>query len=266
MYPFITIFGRTVGTYGIASVVGFLIAGFVVSRASKARKIQYEDIILLFLSAGAGLLVGGHLLYGLTHLPEMLDTFSSLANRQFKETLMRLGIIFGGMVFYGGLLGSMAGIAVHTHFSKTIERSMAFDILAVAAPLFHTFGRIGCFFGGCCYGIECEWGFTVYNNTLSPGINGVPRFPVQLLEAALNFALFILVYNMFKKDRQRGRLIFVYLPCYAVIRLCTEMLRGDSIRGFVGIFSTSQFISILILAVCAVRGVIILRRKKYKEV
>ena len=154
MYPFISIFGRTVGTYGIASVMGILIAGFVVSHAAKSRKIQYEDIILLFLSAGAGLLVGGHLLYGLTHLPELFETFGTLTDRPFKETLMRLGVIFGGMVFYGGLFGAIAGIAVHTRFSRSIERSTAYDMLAVAAPLFHTFGRIGCFLGGCCYGIE----------------------------------------------------------------------------------------------------------------
>lgn len=255
MYPFFTVFGRTVGTYGLLAVVGAVVSLAVVCALAKGRGILPEDIILMFLSMAAGMLVGGHLLYGITHLPEICTTLAQLFSRPVSQSAARLGEAFGGMVFYGGLFGGIVGIAVHTHFSHSVGRSEAYDILALAAPLFHVFGRIGCFLGGCCYGVECTWGFAVYDNPLSPGINGVTRFPVQLLESALNLFLFFVLLYSFRRDRHRGRLIFVYLPCYALVRFCTEFLRGDSIRGFVGIFSTSQLISVLILAFCLIRTV-----------
>jgi phosphatidylglycerol:prolipoprotein diacylglycerol transferase len=33
------------------------------------------------------------------------------------------------------------------------------DIVTLTIPLFHFFGRIGCFLGGCCFGVESSYGF-----------------------------------------------------------------------------------------------------------
>lgn len=265
MYPFFNVFGRTVGTYGLLAVTGALVCVALVCVAAKPRGVMAEDIILLFLSVGAGAFAGGHLLYGFTHLPELFGTLAAVSSQPLAGSVARLGAIFGGMVFYGGLFGGIAAIAIHTHFSGAVGRGTAYDILAVAVPLFHVFGRIGCFLGGCCYGIECSLGFTARGNTLSPGVNDVSRFPVQLLESALNLILFCVLYRMFRHNTRKGRLIFVYLPGYALIRFCTEFLRGDSIRGFVGIFSTSQLISLMIIAFCLVRAAVLFFRPRYGE-
>lgn len=77
------------------------------------------------------------------------------------------------------------------------------DLLAPAIPLFHFFGRIGCFLGGCCYGVPCSFGFT-YTHNLIEQANGVSRFPIQLVEAAFNLALFFLLWTLQKKGKFRG--------------------------------------------------------------
>ncbi|NLB28148.1 MAG: hypothetical protein GX819_04285, partial [Clostridiaceae bacterium] len=41
----------------------------------------------------------------------------------------------------------------------------------------------------CCYGVECKIGF-IYTQAAVEEANGVRRFPIQLAEAFLNFALF----------------------------------------------------------------------------
>ena len=118
------------------------------------------------------------------------------------------------------------------------------DLYVPIFPLFHTFGRIGCFFAGCCYGIECEVG---YAHKHSNGVI-INRFPVQLLEAGLNFLLFLFIFMCFIRGIRKGRLLQIYLLVYPVIRFCDEFLRGDAIRGKILFFSTSQWISIILFA------------------
>ena len=97
---------------------------------------------------------------------------------------------FGGQVFYGGLLGGIAGAVVYAKCARLEGFPDYADTVAPAIPLFHFFGRIGCFLGGCCYGIESDFGF-VFTNAVVQSANGVRRFPVQLFESGFNLLLFI---------------------------------------------------------------------------
>ena len=129
---------------------------------------------------------------------------------------------------------------------ETKKYSVFADIIAVNIPLFHFFGRIGCFLGGCCFGIPCEFGFVYTINPIAEA-NGVTRFPVQLLEAGFNILLFFFLYHLFKIGKYKNKLIYIYLFVYAIGRFFIEYLRGDAYRGIWFIFSTSQIISIIII-------------------
>ena len=74
------------------------------------------------------------------------------------------------------------------------------------------------------------------------------RFPVQLLESGMEFLLFAVIVTLYIKRKLSGKLMYVYMLSYAVVRFADEFLRGDKIRGFVGPLSTSQFISVLMFA------------------
>ena len=68
------------------------------------------------------------------------------------------------------------------------------DILAVIIPIFHFFGRIGCFFAGCCYGKITNSNISViYTNKIDNTIVTASRIPTQLIEAGLNFVLFLCI-------------------------------------------------------------------------
>ena len=85
-----------------------------------------------------------------------------------------------------------------------------------------------------------------------------PRFPVQLLEAGMNFVLCIILLQLSKKEKMwNGRTMGIYLIYYSIARFGLEMLRGDKIRGGISLFSTSQLISILLLPI----GIILLHGK-----
>ena len=79
--------------------------------------------------------------------------------------------------------------------------------------------------------------------------SGVPLLPVQLYEAAGCFLLFLLLEHLASRGWPGDRLLAVYLALYSVFRFLLEFLRGDAARGFLGPLSTSQVLSLAVLAV-----------------
>lgn len=231
MYPLIHIAGKTLPTYALMALVGALLAGWFAEYQSEKKGVHPFYMVELLLIAIIGVFAGGHLLYGIVHLDELE---------------YGLAHVFGGNVFYGGMIGGvLTGLFVHK--KKGYPRYPYFDIVGCTIPLFHGIARIGCFLGGCCYGIESKIGFT-YTHSLVESANNVNRFPVQLLEAACNLLLFFVLYLLFKNEKCKDKLLYVYLGSYAVIRFCMEFLRGDdALRGVWFGISTSQWISMALL-------------------
>lgn len=262
MFPSLEIFGKVIGTYSLSAIIGLAVCAAVATALGKKYNIRFEDIILFLISIGVGLVLGGHILYGIVNIPMLIKVLSALPERGFSATLVSLSTVFGGSVFYGGLFGSIIAMKIHLKFSKLENKHVMMNIYATVIPLFHVFGRIGCFFGGCCYGIESDFGFTVHNNEYVPSINGVSRFPVSLLEATLNLIIFFVVLYMFKKFREKYSLIHLYLFLYSMVRFSTEFLRGDEYRGIWGPFSTSQWISLALFVYTVTRFIIKKARQK----
>ena len=121
--------------------------------------------------------------------------------------------------------------------------------LVPAVPLFHTFGRVGCFLAGCCYGIPAPAGWPGVTFRVSPvAPNGVALLPVQLYEAAGCLLLFLLLHRLARRGWKGEALLLVYLAAYALFRFALEFLRGDAARGMWGVFSTSQLLALVTLA------------------
>ena len=253
MLPSFHIFGWEVGTYGIMVVLGAFACVLVGANMIKRYGRDIYDFLLILLSIGAGIFIGAHIVYGFTHLDIIIKAFQNIGTLWFDKFRDAIVYAIGGMVFYGGFLGGIGAIGIYCKFDKRIKARNLLDIYAVLTPLFHVFVRIGCFLGGCCFGIESPFGFTVHGNTINPELNDVNRLPIQLIEAGLNLLIFLLIFYLFKKSKMTDKLIFVYMLVYPVVRFTLEFFRGDAIRGFLFGLSTSQWISIL-LFVTAIIG------------
>ena len=258
----IMIFGREISSYAIMALIGALAAGAFSYLMAKRRKLDEVNMVFILLFAVIGIFIGGHLLYALTNI----QYFYLIGRIHDWETfVLVMSGIFGGQVFYGGLLGGIAAAAIAAKVLKVKPLGGYADILACAVPLFHCFGRIGCFVGGCCYGVEWKYGITFHNSILESA-NGVPRFPVQLVESAFNLLLFFFLLWMLHKGKMQHYLFFLYLSIYAVGRFILEFFRGDTYRGIWFGISTSQIISILILIFCAIFGIYkLIQRRKIKQ-
>lgn len=249
MFPTFELFGKTIGTYMVAALLGIFAAGIFSCRAAKKRGYDENDMIVLLLVSCIGVLLGSHVLFALTNWNALLIFFSHLpeiiAAGELVDSFLA---VFGGSVFYGGLLGGiLAGFLYARRRKEKLNLAAYTDMVAPAVPLFHMFGRIGCFLGGCCYGVESDFGF-VFEHSLVEAANGVRRFPVQLAEAGFNLLLFVVLAWLLKKGFCKGKLFLLYLLAYSVGRFVLEFWRGDAYRGFLFGVSISQFISVLVFA------------------
>lgn len=255
MFPQFNLFGFEIYTYSVFAAVGFIVAAFVTVYLGKLRSLPSDKSLISMLVAVAGVFIGGHFLFALTNIKDIISLF---AKGSFSFSSFML--LIGGMVFYGGLFGAMIALLIYTKVDKSLPRADVFDLFSVSAVLFHAFGRVGCFFAGCCYGIETEFGLVFYTNPASEHY-GVSRFPVQLAEALGNLLIFFLLYNLFKRKKMQGKLLPLYLGIYAPLRFVLEFFRGDKVRGFIFGFSTSQVISLIVMLVLSVYFVFKLLRK-----
>ncbi len=255
MYPIINILGRNVGSYALFSILGFMVCGLVLFLTRKYHKLDLDNTVIIALIMIGGLFIGGHFMYGIVNLPLLFEIIGK-NKLTFNLLITALNKTFGGMVFYGGFLGGMLALTIYSRISKTKTDCNVLDIYAFLTPLFHTFGRIGCFFAGCCFGIKSSFGFTVSSNPSVPEINGVNRFPVALLEASFNLIIFFIVITVFKRQKLKGKLIYFYMLLYSPARFITEFLRGDELRGIYFGLSTSQWISIFLILFASIMLII----------
>lgn len=234
MLPTVSIGAHTISAYTVMTLVGIFVAGPASMRQLPQR--DRDDFLIVLLWSSVGVLLGSHLLYGLTNLSSLLQSIRN------GESFWTLASYFSGSVFYGGLLGGIGAAAVYCRLSSEDCQKYT-DAAAIFLPLFHSFGRIGCFLSGCCYGIACRGGI-VYHHSLIPAANGIPRFPVQLLEACGNLVIWGLLLGLKRRRCCQNRLLLLYFLLYSLMRFFLEFLRGDDYRGFLLSLSTSQWISI----------------------
>ena len=138
------------------------------------------------------------------------------------------------MTFIGGLIGGVACfLAIYFIFRKkyTARLYEVISLLPCSILIAHAFGRIGCFFAGCCYGKETDSFLGVQFPDLPH-----PVHPTQLYEAAFLFVLFaVSVYLILKKDFKHN--LSLYLIAYGVFRFLIEYVRGDDRGELVGFVS-----------------------------
>lgn len=223
----------TIHGYGLMIGIGVLCCIFMGMRRAKKYGMSEEaviDIALFGLLAG---FLGAKALYVIVEFEAFVrDPLSVLGSE--------------GFVVYGGISAGVAAAIVYCRIKKHVFLEY-FDLLAPCIALAQGFGRMGCFLAGCCYGRETDsfLGVSFPEGSLAPA--GVKLLPTQLFSSAGDFAVMgILLWHYGRRNRA-GDTGFLYMLLYGVGRFFLEFLRNDE-RGNVGSLSTSQFISLFIVA------------------
>src|SRR4051794_26120595 len=242
----------TVYTYGLLLAAAYLLGLRLAMVRAKARGLDQTRVLDLGIYIIISALVGAKLLLLITDFRTFTD------NPRELLTLAR-----SGGVFYGGLI---LAVIVALLYIRRIGLPLwtTCDVFAPGIALGHVIGRFGCFFAGCCYGkpTTLPWGITFTDPYAASNVGtplNIPLHPTQLYEAGAEALILILLLATERKGkRYPGRTFWLYMLLYAISRYIIEMFRDDP-RGTVGMFSTSQFIS-MVLAPLAVIMLVYLRR------
>lgn len=250
MFNDITIGPVTFHMYGLMIAIGFFMALVMTLRRGKKREFSEDIIYGIFFCAVIGGMLGTRVLYYIVELPQIIKDPSILWN--FKN----------GYVVYGGIIGGILTSLVYCKVKKTAFLPY-FDLVMPAVSLAQGFGRVGCFFAGCCYGRETEgwYGITFHNSGFAP--NGVKLIPTQIISSLGDFAICGLLLLYASRKPKNGRVAAMYMMLYGIGRFAVEFLRNDY-RGSVGVLSTSQLISIGVVAVGVVMYLVIPKLTKEK--
>lgn len=207
----------------------------------KKRRIAFVHIHNLCCLAILAIYFGGAAMGFLVQLPRVIANWDSFGGDLGKI----LGFALEQRAFFGGVI--LMGLLIFWYCRRYgLPGGYIAELYTPAVPLFMIFGRLGCLMGGCCYGIPVSWGMVFPEGSAAPA--GVALFPSQIAESAANLFLFVLLLLAKKRLRKQSHMVWLYAAGYSVIRFTLEFFRGDAARGGLWLFSTSQWISLVLLA------------------
>ncbi len=203
----------------IFNALGYAVGAFLYWHEAKRRKLATDGMSrIVLIGAVAGVLLarlvervaeGGHFI-------TMLDPSS------------------GGRTILGGVIGGW--IAVEIAKRKMGIRTSTGPLWAVALPAGEFFGRIGCWFNGCCFGKVCTLPWAVHSHEAM-------RHPTQFYLAASAALIFGVVWW----GRDRVRVFPLYLVLWSASRFIIEFFR-ESV-GHTNRFNTAQIACLALFVV-----------------
>lgn len=248
--PIIKIGSLEIYMYGVMIALGVLAAFVVLYLYSRKMDIAMSFADFMFYNGIASIFAG------------FLSAAFFQALYNYIEYPERGFDMKGGITFLGGLLGgSVLFLIVYFLLRKRLKGRLvgkgetfpALSVIPCAILVGHAFGRVGCFFAGCCYGAKTDSIFGVQFPRLAEKVH-----PTQLYEAVFLFLLFAVCSFLLLKFRFRHNMS-VYLIGYGIFRFAIEFLRDDHRGEWIGSLSPSQFWSIC-MVVLGVALIFILNR------
>ena len=230
----------TVYWYGVLVAAGFLAGLWTASRRGLRDGVPPEKI----LDAGPWVILAAIVGSRTLHVISYWQT--DFASRPIS-TIFNLRE--GGLVFYGGLIGSSLATIFYVIWKKLPLWKVA-DAMAPSVALGAFFGRLGCLTNGCCYGrpTDLPWAihFPADHDTKGVGVH-----PTEIYDSLLNLVLYAGLAWLHRRKKFDGQVFATYLIGYAALRSFVEFFRGDyapSEYHLGGWVTPGQFVSIGILA------------------
>jgi phosphatidylglycerol:prolipoprotein diacylglycerol transferase len=223
MNPIIYIFNFNIRSYGLLLAVGTVLCFFVVRKKTEhSFKMNDYDLSNLFVL----MMVFGFLL---------AKVVFSITNHSLKSLYSN-----GGFSSFGGIIGIF--IAAYIYSSrKKINFGLLLDHLSFGIIILCSVGRIGCFLGGCCYGL-------VTNSWI--GIKMLKdnqiRYPTQLF-LSFGFLVIYLIVTLISKFKKFNGEIFLWtLTLISLLSFFIEFYR-DVPKYFSRNISLTQIILLPII-------------------
>ncbi len=246
------IFGRFIAWYGVIIALGMLLGLISACVVCKDKGYNRNMPINIAIYAIPLAILGARLYYCIFTDTNTFSHFFDISQ--------------GGMAIYGGVIGGFLGLVICCLIHK-YSILQACDVAVPSLILGQAIGRIGCYFSGCCYGVET----TIESLKVFPistiQDDGLWHYATFFYESVLNLITYVILMVLTYTTDKRGIATGSYLVEYGIIRAVLEQFRDpkESLELIQGSgIRVSQLLSI-ILIVIGVCTIILVNIKKNKE-
>lgn len=212
---------------------GFALVGYLAKKENLPNKNLNILLFILTILFGICSKVAGVLLFG--------GSFSSLFKQNGETSIF--GPLFCLMIF---IFIAQRGF-LRSYFKDT---ATLISIITIYFLILQTFGKLGCHFAGCCYGIPTKSSIigvvpTIHSKYYQTGLR---LFPVQFLEFLILLILLIFMLLIFKNKTKRYIIPNIYFHFYFILRFILEFLRADY-SPVVSNLKMGQIFSVILLVI-----------------
>lgn len=248
MFPEINLILGTISTFNLCAGLGLI--SMVCLSMSQAKRLGVDRHTEQFL------------IQSIPFVSIFAIAPACLSDIVFRWADFRNNPIGFGMTFYGWLTGCIVGwwfFAIIAHRSPSFVLNFFCPTLAMS----QSFGRVGCFFAGCCYGRPTSSGIGLSfpeNSFPWKRYGDAPLFPIQLMEAFWLLIVTIILVKLIPFRHRTGS----YFILMGTGRFFAEFLRGDNRGSFFGFdqLSPAQFMSLFFVTVGIVLRITMRERRE----
>ncbi|MEZ5291832.1 MAG: prolipoprotein diacylglyceryl transferase [Vicinamibacterales bacterium] len=229
----------TIYTYGVLLAAAYLLGLWLGVRRANQAGLDGNKVLDL----GIWVIIAA--LIGAKGLLFIVDFGHFTSSREEFFSLLR-----SGGVFYGGLIAASVTCIYQLRKHK-LPLWQSGDLFAPGIALGYMVGRLGCLAAGCCYGrpTQVAWAVTFTDPAAALNVGtplNVALHPTQLYESLAGLAILVVILMLERRAGSfPGRTFWQFVLLYSVSRFVIEFYRGDD-RGMMGMFSTSQVISLVL--------------------
>lgn len=240
--------------FGLAVLLAFLISQIISERelARRGHDVEARAVADVLFAALLGTMIGAKLYYVVVVSHQIRDLWSR-----------------GGFVFWGGFIGSVILCWATIRYKKLSFVRFA-DVAGIAIAAGYSVGRTGCWAVGDDYGkiyngpmavafpdgAPPSTAISMYQNfhvPIQPGVDPMQVMsvvPTQLMEVALGFVMFAILWRIRDHKHAEGWLFGVYCVLAGIERFIVEFFRAKDDRFAWGFgLSMAQLIALAIVAV-----------------
>lgn len=246
--------------YGLCVMLGVIMAILVmhISKANRNFIIQNKIMDIIPLTIVGGFL-GGKIMYLISEVSGPIDWTQVL---QFWQA---------GLSMLGCMLVAFMTLFFSTRFFK-ISLLGVTDFLTTYAPIVQGFGRLGCFFTGCCFGKSSSSFLAItYEHAWHAAPLHVPLYPIQLQSALTQFIIFgILYYLANYKHFKPGIITCLYFILVSFERFLIDFFRADQVffdndLKIIRLLSINQWTALAMMSIALMCLILFHRFNKNKK-
>lgn len=235
--------------YGLIVMAAIVAGVWLTAREAERKGFKKDDIYDTALWVVLGGLLGARLFHVLDHWP----------HEYAADPVRALYIWEGGLAIWGGVAGGVVALAILA-WRRGWRLPRLLDAVAPGLVLAQAIGRVACIITGDAMGKPTTgpFGFAYTSpNAMVPQL-GVYYTPMPVYEIIVNLGIFVLLWQLRKRNWPDGLLFLVYLALYSVERFLLAFTSSYQIIAF-GL-TQSQIVAVAALvAALSLIGWVLLR-------